>query len=354
MQRIITLLTISFVFILSSLRGQDARFSQFYANPLQLNPALIGVFEGKMRFSANYKQQYSSILKTQAYTSFSAGLEFRNNVNRGDFAAFSLAAFRDQAGISKFTRTRVLLGGAFMKQLGGSRKYKNNSQYLVAGAQIGLGQHSFDWSGLWFSQQFDNSNPSLPFINFDSDPGEIFGEQNSDMYADFNAGLLWYALFDDNLSIYMGGAIHHLTAPNVAFLDRGLEKLDSRYTVHMGGEVPFTEQLSLLPAIVGMVQGPSMSSTVGGNFRYTNGERNELAIRAGLWGHFSNKLESQIGMESVIITAILELETLNIGLSYDITTSELTEANNARGGLEVSLIYVTTAKRKQQLACPNF
>ena len=58
-----------------------------------------------------------------------------------------------------------------MKQLDGSR-YRNNNKYLVVGAQVGLGQHSFDWSGLWFSQQFDNSNPSLPFINLDASSGE--------------------------------------------------------------------------------------------------------------------------------------------------------------------------------------
>lgn len=343
-----------FFFILSySLLAQDARYSQFYANPLQLNPAMNGVFDGSFRFTANYKQQYSSLLKSNAYMSYATGVEFRKNVNRGDFAAFSLSLQRDQAGMSKFTRTRGHIGGSFMKQLDGSR-YRNNNKYLIVGAQVGLGQHSFDWSGLWFSQQFDNSNPSLPFVNLDADSGEAFGEQNSEAYLDFNAGLLWYALFDDNMSIYFGGAISHLTQPNIAFIDNAIEKLNSRYTVHAGGEIPFTEQLSILPAVVGMVQGASMSSTIGANFRYSNGERNELAIRAGLWGHMANQLESQIGLEAVIVTAILELETLNVGFSYDITTSKLAEANNARGGMEVSLIYTQPANRKQQMRCPNF
>ncbi len=353
MMRRFTLLIVLCAFLATTTQAQDARYSQFYANPLQLNPALAGVFDGSMRFSVNYKQQYSSLLKTQAYTNYSDGIEYRNLVNGGDFAAFSLGAHRDQAGISKFTRTRVNLGGAFMKLLDGSR-YRNNNKYLIVGAQIGLGQHSFDWSGLWFSRQFDNSNTSLPFVNLDADPGESFGEQNSEMYLDFNAGLLWYALFDDNMSIYAGGAVHHLSTPNIAFIDNAIEKLDSRYTVHMGGEIPFNEKLSILPAVVAMKQGPSFSSTIGANFRFSNGERNELAIRAGLWSHLANKLENQFGMEAVIVTAILELETLNIGISYDITTSTLTEANNARGGMEVSLIYVTPAKRKQQMACPNF
>ena len=348
-----THLTLFFLSFSILLNAQDARYSQFYANPLQLNPAMNGVFDGSFRFTANYKQQYSSLLKSNAYTSYATGIEFRKNVNRGDFAAFSVSLQRDQAGISKFTRTRGHIGGSFMKQLDGSR-YRNNIKYLIVGAQVGLGQHSFDWSGLWFSRQFDNSNPTLPFINMDADPGESLGEQNSNTYLDFNAGLLWYALFDDNMSIYFGGAINHLTTPNVAFMESAIEKLDSRYVVHAGGEFPFNEQLSLLPALVGMVQGPSMSSTVGANFRYSNGERNELAIRAGLWGHVSNQLESQIGFEAVIVTAILELETLNVGFSYDITTSKLAEANNARGGMEVSLIYTQPANRKQQMRCPNF
>lgn len=52
---------ISFLGIPES-NAQDARFAQFYYAPLQLNPALTGVFEGQFRESpitANYIPAYS-------------------------------------------------------------------------------------------------------------------------------------------------------------------------------------------------------------------------------------------------------------------------------------------------------
>ena len=38
----------------------DPHFSQYYAYPLWLNPALTGVINGDSRVNANYKNQYSN------------------------------------------------------------------------------------------------------------------------------------------------------------------------------------------------------------------------------------------------------------------------------------------------------
>ncbi|RYE11728.1 MAG: type IX secretion system membrane protein PorP/SprF, partial [Sphingobacteriales bacterium] len=36
----------------------DPHFSQYYANPLYLNPALTGVIDGDYRATVNFKQQW--------------------------------------------------------------------------------------------------------------------------------------------------------------------------------------------------------------------------------------------------------------------------------------------------------
>ena len=41
--------------------GQDPHFSQFYASPLTLNPALTGLFAGEGRISSTYRNQWQSI-----------------------------------------------------------------------------------------------------------------------------------------------------------------------------------------------------------------------------------------------------------------------------------------------------
>lgn len=330
--------------------AQDARLSQFYAAPLQTNPAMIGVFDGQSRVVANYRELYASVLQDKPFRTLAASFDMRFRVSRGDYAGFGLSVMRDEVGVANFNRVRANLGGSYMKQLNGSR-YSSSNQYLVIGAQLGIGQRGFDWGKLWFTNQF---NIDQALVDFGADPGESFDQGKTDVYLDFNAGLLWYALFDNGASFYAGGSLQHINEPNISFLDDMSEKLYSRWVGHAGGELPFTNNLSLLPAVIVMGQGPSFSTTFGGNFRFTNRDWKEVAIRAGAWGHLSNQLESKKTLDAMIVTAILEVERWNFGVSYDITVSTLATANNSRGAFELSLIYTSKSKERVRTVCPKF
>lgn len=341
---------ISFLAIPSS-NAQDARFAQFYYAPLQLNPALTGVFEGQFRGVANYRELYTSILGAHPFRTLAASFDMRTNVGRYDHAGFGISALRDEAGISGFNRTDFSLSASYQKQMGGSR-YNKSNQFLVAGARLGLGQRGFEWDKLWFTQQFD-----LNTYNVDQgmDSGEDFATNSTDLYADFSAGILYYAVFGVNQSVYFGGSIHHLNEPNISFLENADERLPSNYVLHGGGEFPVSDNVSLLPAIAFMSQGPSMSTTLGANLRYSRREWQEVAIRAGLWGHISNKLDKEVHMDAMTVSAIIEFEGMNIGLSYDITTSVLSEADNSRGAFEVSFVYIHRPRdRRARVDCPRF
>ncbi|MEN0007032.1 MAG: PorP/SprF family type IX secretion system membrane protein [Bacteroidota bacterium] len=349
-------LTLPFLLLLilagmSKLHAQDPRFSQFYAAPLQVNPAMIGVYEGKFRVALNYRDLYSSILGNQPFRTIAASFDMRYRVVSGDYVGFGISALRDDAGIANFNRTQGQLGVSFMKKLGGNR-YSTSDQFLVAGAQLGAGQIGSDWGKLWFSPQF-NEEDALIDQSLDNGEGNLTGNQ-TDIFLDFNAGLMWYALFDENSSIYLGGSLHHINQPDISFFENGEAQLDMRWSGMAGGEVPFNDNLSLLPAVLVMGQGQSMSTTAGANFRYRNREWRELALRIGLWGHVSNQLESEMGLDAVVVTAVLEMERWNLGLSYDITTSALSEANNSRGAFEISLIYTHPEKTRYRVNCPNF
>jgi type IX secretion system PorP/SprF family membrane protein len=348
MKSISTIIIFSF-FIIQIASAQDPRFAQFYASPMNLNPAMTGVYEGQFRFVANYRELYSSVLGSQAFRTVSAGFDTRQRVSRGNFVGLGLNLMRDAAGLSNFNRHSAAVSASFMKQLGGGR-YSVNDQYLIAGAQVGFGQQGLNWNKLWFSNQYDVNSGA---VNYDNPTGESFVGENSKVYLDFNAGVLWYALFEENQSIYFGGAFYHLNAPNISFLNQEAE-LPRRWVVHGGGELPLTKQLSLLPAAAVMGQNKSMSVTTGANFRFTNREWKELALRAGGWVHVVNRLDSGFSMDAITATAILELERWNLGFSYDMTTSDLTQANNGRGAFEVSLIYTQPAKSRVRVNCPNF
>lgn len=333
---------------LGSAKAQDPQFAQFYASPLQLNPAMTGVHPGKWRAIANYREQWNSILDTRPFRSVSASFDAKSRVGRNDFFAYGFTLLGDRAGKSDYTRTTGDLSLSYMKQLDGSR-YRAYDQYLIGGLQVGLAQHSLDYGGLWFSSQFDNINeqvdPTLP-------NGEIINE-SSNMYLNLNAGLMWYGVFDDNQSLYFGGAVHHVNAPTVSFIDDGEEQLDMKWVLHTGGELPFSHQLSLLPAVAVIGQGPSMISLFGANLRYTNRDWQEVAIRAGAWGHIVKDYEGSVANPAVTFTAILEVERWNFGVSYDVNANKLAAPTNGRGAFELSLIYYQPATRKEKVRCPK-
>ncbi|MFM8373256.1 MAG: type IX secretion system membrane protein PorP/SprF, partial [Bacteroidota bacterium] len=51
-----------FISFLGELKAQDPRFSQYYASPWNLNPAMTGLFNGSWRITGNYRDQWGSFL----------------------------------------------------------------------------------------------------------------------------------------------------------------------------------------------------------------------------------------------------------------------------------------------------
>ena len=156
MRFIFTFFVLLFTFLsVGSLQAQDPRLSQFYAAPLQMNPAMIGLFEGRYRFVANYRELYPAILDNNPYRTLAASFDMRFRMQNDDYIGLGVSALRDEVGQANFNRTNANVGLSFLKQLGGSR-YRPYTQYLIAGAQVGFGQHGLNWQRLWFSEQFDS------------------------------------------------------------------------------------------------------------------------------------------------------------------------------------------------------
>jgi len=332
--------------------AQDPRWSQFYANPLHMNPAQIGLFEGRFRAVANYRELYTAILADRPFRTMSASFDMRHRVLRYDYLGWGLAVEHDQVGDARFNRVKANAGFSYLKRIGGGNRYRYDEQFLIAGAQVGIGQRGFDWEQLWFSQQFDITTAS---IDFDAASGENTDQSRSNLYLDFNAGLMYYALFGEHSSLYGGVALHHINQPNISIIDDDEDQLRWKWVGQLGGELPLGNRgLSLLPATALILQNTSMSLAAGANVRYANDDWRELAIRLGAWGHLANQLESGLALDALVFTFVLELERFQLGLSYDITTSTLTAANNARGAFEFSLIYIHPSKERARTRCPRF
>ena len=78
------------LFVGIGLNAQDIHFSQFYMSPLNLNPALTGVMNCNTRFVGNYRNQWASVLKSNAYNTYS---QFTSHTS-SDFSLIVINGFQ--------------------------------------------------------------------------------------------------------------------------------------------------------------------------------------------------------------------------------------------------------------------
>lgn len=330
--------------------AQDPRFSQYYAAPWSLNPAMTGLFNGRWRATVNYRDQWGSVLSPNPFRTYAAAADMRFNTVNDDYFALGLGVMHDEAGTARYSQNTAQLGGAFLKRLSGGPRQADH--YLSLGAQVGMGQHSLDWGRLWFSRQYD---PVAEAPDYNLGNGEATQNGNTDLYLDFNAGLLWYAFFGENGGFaYLGGAMQHVNQPNLSFTDDDGQKLYSRWSMHGGGQFPISTTTSLLPGIQVMRQGPAFETDLGFNLRYSNNDLNELALRAGAWGRMGNRLTRGLQMDAITVVGMVELNRVIVGLSYDITVSSLSQSNSSRGAFEVSMTYIHPGEKRSRVVCPTF
>ncbi len=82
-------------------QAQDAQFSQFYANPLFLNPALAGFTECG-RVNLNYRNQWPAL--ANAYITYSASYDQNlPSINSG----FGVLAMSDRQGDGALVRNSI-------------------------------------------------------------------------------------------------------------------------------------------------------------------------------------------------------------------------------------------------------
>lgn len=327
--------------------AQDIHFSQFYLSPLNLNPALTGVMNCNTRITANYRNQWASVLRANAYNTYSVSYDQRIPVARYDFFGLGATFWGDRAGESNFSTLSARLAGSYSKRMGGGR---SSNHYLVFGVEGGVSQRSIDFLNLRFGSQHDGQggyDGTLP-------SGERFDFDNF-FYIDASAGLLWFSVLDDDNSFYAGGAYYHLNRADQSFVEDEYEALYSKYVFHAGGEFAITPRVGILPGIVSFVQGPSFELNTGASARFVLGSRkySYSAFQAGLWFRIANHFENPFIMDALILSTRFDYNQFTLGFSYDINVSSLKAASNANGAFEFALNYKICPPVRRGIYCPT-
>ncbi len=335
-----------------SLGAQDIHFSQFYLSPLNLNPAMTGVFNCEHRLTVNYRNQWAGVIGANAYNTGSASYDRRIAVGRDDYFGAGVSLYSDVAGSSRFGTSQARVSFAYTKKIGGRRKV---GHYLSIGADGGITQRRVSVGELQWPTQVTNGQ-------FDpTRPGETIN--NPDFtYADLSGGLFWFSNLGNRKSIHGGVALHHLNQANVSFLGRQ-ESLLSRLTIHAGGEWPINNKVSLRPDLVFLSQGPHRQINAGTSLRFALGptsrgaQTEELGqfFQIGAWYRLGNNVDGGIHSDAIILVSRIEFDQgYSIGFSYDYNVSQLSAAAAGNGSFELSFQYLICNGSSRGVYCPVF
>jgi type IX secretion system PorP/SprF family membrane protein len=343
------LLRVLFLILMSaaSVQAQDIHFSQFYMSPLNLNPALTGVMNCTHRVSANYRNQWSSVLKSNAYNTYSVSYDRKLTVGRNDYFGLGGTFWGDKAGASEFATLQGRLSGSYSKKMGGGRKKAN---YLVVGADVGASQRSINSANL----QWPSQNNGGVFDPTAGNP-EAIANPNF-LFMDLAAGVLWFFVNEKKKSnFYIGGAFSHLNRANQSFDEQNIP-LFSKLTAHIGGEKMFNPRFGIVPGIVTFFQGPSWQVNGGTSLKFILGDnRNSTqAFQIGAWARAANRLEQGKLLDAIILSTRFDYEQFTIGFSYDVNTSSLSAASNGNGSFEFSMLYKICGQERRGVYCPDF
>ncbi len=341
--------------------AQDIHFSQFYMSPLNLNPALTGVMNCKMRVVANYRNQWAPILGSKSFNTYNLSFDQKIPVGRYDYFGFGGTFWGDKAGSLDFATIQFKLSGSYSKRMAGSR---TSSHYLVFGGEAGLNQRSVNFQNAVWGTQITKDGP-VPGTN----SGEPLDIDQGFLFADVSVGLLWFSVLDKKNNYYIGGAFSHLNEPLQNHYRKGngfvASPLYSKLTVHAGGDFAIDRKNSILPGIVSFFQGPHWQLNAGTSFRFnmSKSKYDEQAFQLGLWARLANKesfveqttdKKGGVLMDALILSTRFDYHKYGIGLSYDINTSRLRKASGANNAFELSFIYNICSPEHRGIYCPNF
>lgn len=324
--------------LMSESMAQDPNFSQFFASPMTLNPALTGKFDGVYRIAGNFRNQWPTI--QNAFETKTASVDFgimKNRLSDIDQLGVGILGVTDRAGDGVLVTNYAGLSVAFHKGLD-----ENGYHQIGAGFQGTYVNKRLDVTKVYFEDQ-------LTPLGFTGVTSEIFtNKQVNVSYVDVNAGVLYNGSTNGYNNFYVGASMYHINRPKETFKG-GNYLLSARTTIQAGGKIPVGPYNYLHFAANHSMQAKAHNTLVGGAFslNVNQNEDNPTNIYIGGWYRFGDAAIPYIG---------LEFNGLLIGATYDVNTSSLKPASNSRGGIEVSLIFIKKPSDPdaKKLNCPRF
>lgn len=331
-------------------RGQDVAFTQYYAAPLLLNPALTGSNQGKFRLTGINRDQWGTVLDNSFETfagsvdvRFKGGFGIRTT---GDFIGAGISFFKDKVTGVDFSTTNMSFYGAYHKLLDGGSK-----QYLSAGIALTIATQNVNSDQFFFGDEFNGTTGydlqgrenENPFIN-------------NITYGDLAVGVNYTISPNRQYSYFLGAAIHHAMEPDNTFYEDedfpGDSQVPRKYTLYGSIIYRSTANFWIIPRVILTAQAKQNNLIIGSNLRFGVKDSAGTALYAGAWARPSFNVDGN-NLDAVTLMAGIQLRSLIIGTSYDLHISDFNNQVATRGAFELSVSYVGESEDEDVL-CPVF
>ena len=328
----------------SNVIAQDIHFSQFPDMSTLRNPALTGIFSGEYKYGVDYRTQWSSV--GTPYNTVAICGETRILVDRnvGDYLSFGLDMTYDKSGSIDFVSTEIYPAIAFNKAM-----EDDHNTYLSVGMTGGYFARSVDMSKMTFTSQyvnraFDPNNPSFENTPF-----------NSLHNYDMGTGVSLNSSFDmEGISnYYIGAALYHLNHPTEIFYGpQVLVKLPLKWEFNTGFHVNMGSQFGITIHANYSLMDPYTEFIFGGLLSWHN---SPIAAPS----NFTFSLGGFVRLNDAFIPMVkLDFQNVSVGVSYDVTNSQLATAVPGAGATEITLFVKGKYNHKKDardgVMCPKF
>ena len=292
------------LFLSGVAKGQDPNFSQYFSNPIYLNPAFAG-YDACPTFRSIYRNQWPNISGNFQTANVSYDQQLGNLHGVGIIYQYDNAA-----NTLESHSLNVVYAPVF--------RLLDSAITISPAVEFGWTYRRLNTQNLTFGTMID---PRYGFVYPTN--GEFINNERH--IFDMSTGLLitWKGLV-------AGFAAHHITQPDEGFA--GVSRLPVRLTGHINYQFTITDNVKLSPAFIYTNQDvfnsflPSISAEI-------------YQARAGV-----AYITSLTNPDAVVLMFGYQGNGFKVGYSYDFTVSSQT--NNTGGSHEASIAYTFKCGKK--------
>jgi type IX secretion system PorP/SprF family membrane protein len=307
---------------MSTAWSQTFHFSQFHTVPMSLNPALTGDMQGPYRFSSNFRSQW--VNGGTPYVTGALGADFhllKKHIPEGSKWGVGFNILNDQSNGGGLQNAEISASSAYHIKMDAV-----GNQTIGLGFQTTYHERKINLAKLNFEDQFTGDG----FVNTLPN-GEVFTDVNT-KYFDINAGLVYnYRDSANGFQFYIGASAYNLLQPVVAITYLQYYHLPSRYTEHLGGAIRVSQMSDIKFSATYMQMAKASNLTLGAAWDYSLDSKSSTNLILGSWYRWDDAIIPYVGFRK---------NSFQLGLTYDVTASNLKTLSLTRNAYELSFIYI--------------